>query len=89
MENVTVECGVVSESICVDGGVDVDVTVSVDGEEIEGEVTLVRHEVTGEFASWGQPDHWVSGALLARINAREDARDILTELSAATSAAAN
>jgi hypothetical protein len=53
----------------VEGAMDVDVTVTIDGKEHDGEVTLVRSEQDGRWVSWGQPDHWVSSKLLASLQA--------------------
>ncbi len=46
-----------------------DVDVTVDG--VEGAVTLVPSESDGTPSAWGQPDHWVSGGLLAVAHDRE------------------
>lgn len=60
----------------VEGGMDVDVSVSVDGLELSGGVTLVRDH-TGEWSSWGSRDHWVSGDLLQLMGSHmSDARCI-------------
>lgn len=51
-------------------GLDVDVTVTLpDGEEVEGEVTLLPcADGRPGYESWGSgPDHWVSGALLRKL----------------------
>jgi hypothetical protein len=54
----------------VDGGVDVD--FEIESAEFpegphEGEVTLVRHEITGRFGRWGSLDHWLDGRSVAMI----------------------
>ena len=51
----------------VEGAKDADVTVTIDGVEYEGEVTLVRHEQTGDWGSWGSADNWVEGRLLDQL----------------------
>jgi hypothetical protein len=56
----------------------IDVAVSVDGHD--GEVTLLPAEDGSGYTSWGQPDHWVDGALLAYIYTRPDAKRILMDL---------
>ncbi len=70
-------------STCAPEAVDIDVTVG----DLSGEVTLAPHEYDGRLTSWGSPDMWVSGALLADLRAKyeddEDAdalRDVLNDL---------
>jgi len=90
-------CGVSSVVACyarptatgVDGGVDVDVTVTLaSGEMVEGEVTLVRSLFCRHvFVSWGQPDNWVDDRLLSRLRAldTDDYRDALALIEAVAS----
>lgn len=48
----------------VEGALDVDVAVRIDGTEVEGEVTLGK--INGLWVAYGDaPDYWVSGGLLA------------------------
>lgn len=57
-------------SACVDiaGAVDVDVTVTIGGRPIAGEVTLAPRQYDGTLAAYGPaPDHWISGALLSAL----------------------
>jgi hypothetical protein len=48
-------------STCVDGGLDLDVTLDRDdGTTVDLEATLIRDH-RGEWATWGSgPDHWLS-----------------------------
>jgi hypothetical protein len=49
----------------VQGGLDVDVTVTIDGVDHEGEVTLVPDAINGGHCAYGpSADYWVSGGLL-------------------------
>lgn len=51
----------------VDGGLDIDVAVTIDGVSYEGEVTLVRDH-GDEWRAYGpSADYWISGALLAQL----------------------
>jgi hypothetical protein len=61
--------GFIRPSDCHDNpeAVDVRVSLRLDGELLDGELTLLPSDRDGALASWGSPDHWVSGALLARI----------------------
>lgn len=68
MTTIDVTASVATETTTgVEGALDVDVTVEVDGVEYDGEVTLVRHEQTGDWGAWGRPDNWVSGDLLRAL----------------------
>lgn len=71
----------------VEGALDVDVTVTIDGVEYDGEVTLVRDENDGRWSSWGAPDNWVSGRLLTQLRKLEHHvfRDALTAIEEAAS----
>lgn len=69
------------------GAVDVDVVVTIGGQQVEGTVTLARNEADKvTLESWGSPDMWVSGELLAAIwAASEDSdarRNMLSTLAA-------
>lgn len=70
----------------VDGALDVDVEIAVDGCEFAGEVTLVRRDDRREeWAAWGGRDHWVQGALLRALDAHLSDRrvkDVLEEVEA-------
>ena len=63
-------------------GVDVDVSVFVDGQPFpDGEVTLVRSQ--NDWEGYGShPSHWVSGALLAAIPEDERCKPILDAIEA-------
>lgn len=77
-DGLVIDIGSASEtSTGVEGAIDVDVTV--DG--VEGEVTLLLDH-NGDWTSWGAPDNWVSGRLLRIIQARPDARYVLSALAA-------
>lgn len=62
----------------VDGGMDVDVVVTVGGVELPaGEVTLVPDAINGGWMAYGyHPSMWVSGKLLAALP--DDDGDCLT-----------
>ena len=88
---IEVAVGRVSKSTTgVEEGVDVNFMLTIDGVEHEGEVTLLRHEQTGDWSSWGSLDNWLDGRtcnLLRDLpkDVRDEARD---EILSATSAAA-
>lgn len=69
--NVTFECeaGNASEtSTGVDRGIDVDFTLTLDGVEIEGEVTLLPHEDGSPgYGAWGSVENWLDGRTVAKI----------------------
>lgn len=50
----------------VTGGIDFDVSIALDGRALTGEVTLAPGR-DGDLEPYGDPDHWVSGALLAEL----------------------
>jgi hypothetical protein len=58
---------------------DVDVTVTIDGERLEGEVTLLPAQHDGSYGSWGDADNWVSGKLLQRLLRLDEAGKIEVE----------
>lgn len=67
-------------------GVDVDVTITLDGERYCGEVTLAPDH-RGKYVAYGNAaDMWVSGALLARLQRGDggtyNLRDVLNEIEA-------
>lgn len=63
----------------VDGALDADVVIYVDGRFIEGEITIALDKGLDRWAGWGDPTHWVSSDLLAEIeNAGLDLHDTLT-----------
>jgi hypothetical protein len=66
---------------------DVDVTVTIDGRDIDGEVTLVPMD-GGTYGSWGQPDHWVRSNLLSELRSLsdDDFRFALDEIESAATA---
>lgn len=71
-------------------GQDVDVRVTFpSGDVLDGEVTLLLRENGRGWGAWGSmPDHWVSGALLARLKQLEDDAftEALNEIEAAAAA---
>lgn len=81
-----------STTVETDGAMDIDVTLTVDGVTTEGEVTLCPAQYDGSLASWGDPEHWVSGALLAAVRRIGDdaaERTLLDEIEAAAIEAAS
>ena len=53
----------------VNGAMDVYVEITMDGREICGDVTMVRHELTGEWVPYGNAaDYWVSGRMLRELS---------------------
>lgn len=76
----------------VKGGIDVDVTVRVGDDLIEGGVTLAPAQHDGRLAAYGNsPDTWISGALLARLYQLSDSafRQALEDLEGAAVDAAS
>jgi hypothetical protein len=72
----------------VEGGKDVDVTVTVDGVDYDGEVTLVPDASGDGWRAYGDTaDTWVSGDLLDKLTAACGI-DLRSVLSAIESAAA-
>lgn len=71
----------------VERGLDVDVTVTIDGIDHEGEVTLLPDEQTGEYGAWGQPANWISGSLLRVLETEFSGSDFRGALSQIESAA--
>jgi len=49
-----------------EGAVDVDFAATIDGETIDGEVTLIRDHA-GVFNRWGNVDHWLDGATVSKL----------------------
>lgn len=76
----------------VEGGVDVQVSIEIDGARIDGEVTLAPSDYDRRLSSWGQPDCWVGGTLLAPIDRlgldRNSYAEVLSEIESAAQAAA-
>lgn len=88
MTSIEVSASIATETTTgVERGLDVSVTVTIDGRDIEGEVTLVpREDGSPGYASWGSsPDFWVSGGLLRELEALpgEDFRAALAEIESA------
>jgi hypothetical protein len=81
---IAVLAGVACEtSTGVERGIDVYFTLTLGGEAIKGECTLLPHEDGRPgYGAWGQPDHWIDGRTLARLRALPDAtyRDVLTAI---------
>ncbi len=70
----------------VEGGVDVCFTLTLDGVEHDGEVTLLPHaDGRPGYGIWGVLDHWLDGRTVAllRDRDREDDGDILDAIEAA------
>lgn len=62
-----------STCVDIDGALDVEVTVTIGGRTIEGEVTLAPRQYDGQLAAYGSsPDHWISGGLLAALRRLDD-----------------
>jgi hypothetical protein len=71
----------------VERGIDVDFTLTINGEEYEGEVTLLPHEDGSRgYGAWGEPNHWVDGRTITRIRdlASDDYTTVLDAIEAAT-----
>lgn len=74
-----------------DGAVDIDVTVTLEGLMLEGEVTLAPAQYDGSLGAFGEsPDQWVSGDLLRYLRTLDDSdfRSALDALESAAGAAA-
>jgi hypothetical protein len=71
-------------------GVDVDVTVAIDGRTMGGEVTLVPGDYDRtRYVAWGAPDNWVDSRLLAWLpDGRDALRECLDAIEAEASATA-
>jgi hypothetical protein len=64
----------------VEGGLDVNVTVEINGLDCDGEVTLVQDSVNGGWCAYGPaPEYWVSGALLSWLQGLDEGYE-LTEI---------
>lgn len=63
----------------VEGAMDVDVSVEIDGKTFSGGVTLINEH--GGWSSWGAPDHWMDQALLDAVEAAEDTHTLMMEIS--------
>jgi hypothetical protein len=62
---ITVTAHSVCESDCLEGGLDVTVDVTLDGEERQGEVTLTPDPINGGWVAYGDcADTWVESGLL-------------------------
>jgi hypothetical protein len=61
-------------STCTDtaGAIDIDVTVTINGVTVNGEVTLAPQQYDGELGAFGDPDQWVSGDLLRHLRMLDD-----------------
>lgn len=66
----------------VENGIDVDVELTVDGRTWSGGVTLVPDH-TGEYNSWGGPEHWLSQELQDAASESSDFRAVCEEIRAA------
>jgi len=84
-----VECSAPTAGTTGAGGWDLDVTVTIDGREIEGELTLLPSEQDGRPSAWGAPDNWVSSGLLAGLRARSSGFDALRDMLSVIEAAAS
>ncbi len=52
----------------VEGAIDVTFVLTIDGEEIRGECTLLpRADGRPGYAAWGSPDHWVDGRTIGEL----------------------
>ena len=63
----------------VEGAMDVDVSVEIDGKTFKGSVTLIN-----EYGSWSgfeSPDSWMSQPLLDAVEAAEDPQALMMEVS--------
>lgn len=81
----TIEILSVCPSDCLGRGVDVSVRVDGHG----GEVTLAPAPCGGGYCAWGEPGHWVDGALLVALRDRVDFDDVLFALAAEAADAAD
>ena len=63
---------------------DISVTVVLDGVEVEGEATLLPDPHSGNYSSWGDPDHWLSGNVLKALESlsRRDEHLVMCEIAA-------
>jgi len=94
-EGIQVVAHNVTESDCLEAGLDVTVDVTLDGEETRGEVTLTRDRINGGRCAYGDcADAWIESSLLiwlqrmAGDHAGSPAlRSILHEIEAAAVAA--
>jgi hypothetical protein len=88
MKNLEVEVGNAREtSTGVERGTDVDFTLTLDGVEIEGEVTLLPHEDGSPgYGAWGQVDNWLDGRTVATVRklSRDDYTDVCSAIIEAT-----
>jgi hypothetical protein len=75
-------------STCTDtaGAIDIDVTVTINGVSLDGEVTLSPQQYDGALGAFGDPDQWVSGGLLRHLRMLDDS-DFRTVLDTIESAA--
>ena len=76
----------------VERGIDVDFVLTIDGEEVDGEVTLLPHEDGRPgYGAWGDADHWVESNVLGLIRALDhyDYRQVLSEIEAACAVVAD
>jgi hypothetical protein len=71
------------------GGWDVDVSFELAGATIEGEVTLLPHEMTGHPSSWGDLSHWASPEIIEATKplAQDARRAVLNAIEYAACAA--
>lgn len=83
-----VECSAPTAGTTGAGGWDLDVTVTIDDRELEGELTLLPSEHDGSPSAWGAPDNWVSSGLLAELRARAPGADALRDILSAIEAVA-
>lgn len=79
-------------STCTDtaGATDIDVTVTINGVSLNGEVTLAPQQYDGELGAFGDPEHWVSGDLLRHLRMLDDSdfRSALDTIESAAGTAA-
>jgi len=91
--SITIEINGQRASRCmrdVPGARDVDFSLTIGDETIDGEVTLTIDAYSRRYTACGDsPDTWIDGAAWARIRGREDYRDVLAALESATGAYAD
>lgn len=93
MAEIDVVAGVASKTTTdVERGIDVDFSLTLDGEEMDGEVTLLPHEDGRRgFGRWGSVDNWLDGATVRRIRDldRDTWSDVLSAIETACAEAAD
>ena len=74
---ITASCLMVSSYTI--GGIDLDVSVIIDGTEYAGEVTLLR-EHDGSWRAWGARENWMSQELLNAVDASSDEDSLMANI---------